>query len=167
MILRHKSLSWLLSLLVCPLGEGTIFSKELRQQKLEVQATETSTWRGLRAAVKQGTLKPAFILASSVPESKPCQAPLPSLLGVWHSYMLMEAPLPWVLLYCVAWAFGPAPLLTSPTSRALAFISQHFTGIHSTKASETTKAMDKWLWQRLCEWRVLGLFPLSYSLHYL
>lgn len=66
-----------------------VLSKEPRQEKLEVKDTEISNSRRLRVAMKQGTLKPAFVLTFSVPGSEPCQAPRLSLLGVWHSCVLM------------------------------------------------------------------------------
>lgn len=90
--LRHKSLSWLLSYLVCLLGEGMVFSKGPRQEKLEVQDTEISTSRRFSVVMKQGMLKPTIILTSSVPGSEPCQAAHLSFLGVWHSSVLCLKP---------------------------------------------------------------------------
>lgn len=118
----------------CPLAG--CHPKQPQAQKLILTAKPSSVsfWRshnvlqGTKAAETRGTgqrdismkevensnetgyAEVCFYLGSSVPESKPCQAPLPSLLGVWHSCVLTLVSLPWALLYCIAWAFAPAPL---------------------------------------------------------
>lgn len=161
--LRHKSLSWLLSLLVRPLAEDTMLSKALRKHKLEVQATELSTWRRLRARMKQGTLKPMPLYLKVNPAKHlRCYSWESGIPTCRHEHLYLESCC--IALHEPVLQLHFSHLRLAESSLSYPSTSLVFTALRPVRQQrQCTSGYGK----DFVNWRVLGLFPLSYSWHYL